>query len=71
MQILGRGRAVQTNSLSSAEARRTCSTLAKPSTFAKSEVLQRSKVNLSFLAVFSAVLVVDADEFSRMKCLAG
>lgn len=41
----------------------TCSTLAN--TFVKSEVLQRSKVNLSFLAVFSAVLIVivNADEF--------
>lgn len=39
--------------------------LGEASTFMESEVLQRSKVNLSFLAVFSVVLivVVDADEF--------
>lgn len=39
--------------------------LGEASTFMESEVLQRSKVNLSFLVVFSVVLivVVDADEF--------
>lgn len=31
--------------------------------FRSAKVSQRSKVNLSFLALFSVVLVVDADEF--------